>query len=80
MTGIPNRAIRGKSLAAVLGGAAVVAMGAINVLNGGGASDGTALVSSGSMSTGQTTTVQYSTVAKVAVAVPVVKASPYGQS
>jgi hypothetical protein len=55
-------------------------MAAINVLNGGGTSDGTALVSSGSMSTGQTTTVQYSTVAKVAVAVPVVKASPYGQS
>lgn len=80
MTDFSNLATRSKALAAVLGGAAVVAMGAINALNGGGAHDGTAVASSGSMSTGQTTTIQYSTVLKASVAVPVVKASPYGKS
>jgi hypothetical protein len=70
--------LRVNTLAAVLGGSAVVAMGVIATTVG-GAQDGPAtVVSGGSMTLGETTTVTHSGTIAPVVAVPAVKAPPYG--
>jgi hypothetical protein len=75
-----RRADRVKTPALLLGASAVVAMGIIGVAGGGNGADKTAIVSTGSMSTGETTTVTYSGTVAPVVAVPPVKATPFGES
>ncbi|MBJ7339589.1 hypothetical protein [Mycolicibacterium sp.] len=69
---------RRRAQAALLGGTALLAMGIIAGAAGGTIEPKTALVSGGSMQTGETTTLTYSsgTIAPVK-AVPAVKATPH---
>ena len=67
-----------KASAAVLGASALIAMGVIGAVAGGTDDGKTAVVSGGSMSTGETTTVTFSGTIAPVVAVPVVKAPAYG--
>ena len=67
-----------KGMAALIGGGALVAMGVIGVAAGGEPAGQTAVVSDGSMSTGQTTTMTYTGTVAPIVAGPVVKAKAYG--
>lgn len=71
---------RRKGSAAVLGLSALVAMGVIGAVAGGTSDGQTVVVSGGSMSTGETTTLTFSgTLAPVKNVAPV-KAPPYGAS
>jgi hypothetical protein len=78
MTRTSERFNRRKMTAAFLGGSALIAMGIIGSTSGsvGGAS--AVVVSDGSMSTGETTTVTFTGTIAPVVAVPAVKAKPYG--
>lgn len=77
MTRTPSPLDRRKGPAALLGLSALVAMGVIGAVAG-GASDGqTAVVSVGSMSTGETTTLTFSGTVEPVKNVPPVKATPY---
>jgi hypothetical protein len=67
-----------KVLAAALGASALVTMGIVGVAAGGQPDGQTAVVSGGSMSTGETTTMSYTGTVAPVVAVPVVKAAPFG--
>ena len=67
-----------KVSALVIWGAAVVAMGAIEVATGGHGDSQIAVVSDGSMSTGETTTSTFSGTVAPVINVPVVKANPHG--
>ncbi len=69
---------RGKTTAAVVGGCALIAMGIIGSATGGIGDAPRAIVSDGSMSTGETTTITYSGTIAPIVAKPVVTAKPYG--
>jgi hypothetical protein len=69
-----------KTPAALLGASAVIAMGAIGLAYGGPSDGQTAVVSVGSMSTGETTTVTYSGTIAPVVNVPPVKATFFGES
>ncbi len=71
---------RGKATAAVLGGCALIAMGIIGSAAGGIGDAPRAVVSDGSMSTGETTTITYSGTIAPIVAKPVVKATPFGEA
>lgn len=63
-----------------LGMGALIAMGAIGVLAGGGHDGKTAIVSDGSMMTGETTTLTSTGTVAPVKAAPPVKARPYGAS
>jgi hypothetical protein len=78
MTRTSERFNRSKMTAAFLGGSALIAMGIIGATSSsvGGAS--AVVVSDGSMSTGETTTVTFTGTIAPVVAVPAVKAKPYG--
>ncbi|MGV0679572.1 hypothetical protein ABQE62_25540 [Mycolicibacterium fortuitum] len=72
--------LRVNTLASALGCSAVVTMGVIAATMS-GAPDGPAtVVSGGSMTLGETTTVTYTGTIAPAVAAPAVKAPPYGGS
>lgn len=70
--------IRVQTLAAVVGGSAVVAMGVIAATFGGAPEGPATVVSGGSMTLGETTTVTYTGTIAPVVAVPPVKAPLYG--
>lgn len=70
--------LRANTLAAVLGGSALIAIGVIGApLTS--APDGQGLIPSGKMTIGQTTTITNSGTVAPVVAVPPVKAKPYGK-
>ena len=72
---------RANTLAAALGGSALVAMGVLAATLGGAQQQGPAtVVSGGSMTLGETTTVTYTGTIAPAVAAPAVKAKPFGGS
>jgi hypothetical protein len=71
---------RRKTTAALLGGSALIAMGIIGLSAGSVDDAPSAVVSGGSMSTGETTTITYSGTVAPAVAVPVVKAPHFGKA
>lgn len=71
---------RAKTAATLLGGTALVAMGIIGAWAGGAKDGQTAVVSGGSMQTGETTTLTYSGTIAPVVAVPPVKATFFGES
>jgi hypothetical protein len=68
-----------KGMAAAIGAGALVTMGIIGAAAGAQPDGQTAVVSGGSMSTGETTTMSYTGTVAPIVAVPVVKASPFGE-
>lgn len=72
--------LRVNTLAAALGGSAVVAMGVIAATMGGAPEGPATVVSGGAMTLGETTTVTYTGTIAPAVAAPAVKAPPYGGS
>lgn len=72
-------AIRVNTLAAILGGSAVVALGVLAATVGGGSAGPVPVASGGSMTLGQTTTVTYTGTVAPVVAAPAVKAPPYGK-
>ncbi|BBX27934.1 hypothetical protein [Mycolicibacterium alvei] len=67
------------TLAAAIGGSAVVAMGILALTLGGPHESPTAIAYGGSMTIGQTTTVTYTGTVSPASAAPAVKAPPYGK-
>ena len=69
-----------KTYAAVVGGSAVLAMCAVVALSANESTPGPTAVSKGSMTTGETVTVQYSATMETSDASPVDKAPPYGGS
>jgi hypothetical protein len=69
-----------KVCAAVLGGSALVTIGALSAATADTAQRGEIVVSSGGMSTGETVTVEYSQTLATPVAVPPVKATFFGES
>jgi hypothetical protein len=72
---------KAKVLAAVVGGGAMVALGTISALAGGGSSaGGPAILSVGEMTMGATDTVAYSQTIATSMAVPADKAPPFGGS
>jgi hypothetical protein len=71
---------RRKGPAALLGLSALVAMGVIGAVAGGGSDGQTAVVSGGSMSTGETTTLTFSGTLAPVKNVPPVKATFFGES
>jgi hypothetical protein len=76
-----NRPDNGLKLpAALLGASAVIAMGVIGLTYGGTSEGQTAVISVGSMSTGETTTVTHSGTIAPVVNVPPVKATFFGES
>ncbi|HEX7826672.1 MAG TPA: hypothetical protein VF477_17345 [Mycobacterium sp.] len=68
---------RRKGAAATLGLSALVAMGVIGAVAGGTGDDHTVVVSGGSMSTGETTTLTFSGTVQPVKNEPPVKAAPY---
>lgn len=72
-----KRTERRKTQVAILGGAALLAMGIFGVAAGGATDGRTALVSGGSMQTGETTTLTYSGTIAPVKAAPAVKATPH---
>ena len=72
-----KRTERRKAGAAILGGTALLAMGIIAGTAGGAVDGKTALVSGGSMQTGETTTLTYTGTIAPVKAVPSVKATPH---
>ncbi|MFV8054408.1 hypothetical protein [Mycobacterium sp. 48b] len=71
---------RVKTMAAALGGSAVVAMGVLAAMLGGAQQGPATVVSDGSMTLGETTTVTYTGTIAPVVAAPAVKAKPFGGS
>ena len=72
---------RVKTFAALVGGGAMVAMGVVTALTGGGSSGAPARVMSvGEMTMGDTATVGYSATIETSMAVPADKAKPFGGS
>jgi hypothetical protein len=78
MIDLRNPGRRGRALAAVLGGAAAVAMCVVGAAAAHDDAASPVVVSSGSMSTGETATVEYSETEATSVASPTVKATPFG--
>ncbi|TPG28226.1 hypothetical protein [Mycolicibacterium hodleri] len=72
-----ERTDRRKAQAAIIGGTALLAMGIIGGAAGGPGDGKTALVSGGSMQTGETTTLTYTGTIAPVKAVPSVKATPH---
>jgi hypothetical protein len=77
MTRTPSHTNRRKGPAALVGLSALVAMGVIGAVAGGTSDGHTAVVSGGSMSTGETTTLTFSGTVEPVKNVPPVKATPY---
>ena len=77
---IPLPAKRLKAFAAVLGGSAVLALGALAATSGDTSTHPATFVSKGGMTTGETATVQYSATLSTTEAVPEDKAPPFGGS
>jgi hypothetical protein len=77
MTRTPIHTNRRKGSAALVGLSALVAMGVIGAVAGGTSDGHTAVVSGGSMSTGETTTLTFSGTVEPVKNVPPVKATPY---
>lgn len=71
---------RVNTLAAALGGSAVVAMGVLAATLGGAQEAPATVVSGGAMTLGETTTVTYTGTIAPVVAAPAVKAKPFGGS
>jgi hypothetical protein len=69
---------RSKMTAAIFGGSALIAMGIIGATSSSVGGATAVVVSDGSMSTGETTTVTFTGTIAPVVAVPAVKAKPYG--
>lgn len=67
-----------RTLAAILGGSAVVAMGVIAATVAGAHDNQPMVASGGAMTIGETTTVTYTGTVAPVVAKPAVKAKPYG--
>ena len=68
-----------KTLAAVVGGGAMVALGIVGALSGGSSAQAPAVLSVGEMTMGATATADYSeTTIATSLAVPADKAPPYG--
>ncbi len=80
MTRIPSPMTSRKAPAALIGMSALVAMGVIGAVAGGTTGSPTAVVSGGSMSTGETTTLTYTGTVAPVKNVPPVKATPFGES
>ncbi|CRZ16632.1 hypothetical protein [Mycolicibacterium neworleansense] len=73
--------LRVNTLAAALGGSAVIAMGVLAATLGGDPQQGAAtVISGGPMTLGETTTVTYTGTIAPVVAAPAVKAKPFGGS
>ena len=79
MTRIPSPMNRRKGPAALVGLSALVAMGVIGAVAGGVSDGQTAVVSGGSMSTGETTTLTFSGTVAPVKNVPPVKATFFGE-
>jgi lipid-binding SYLF domain-containing protein len=79
MTRNDRRINRIKTSVTLVGASAAVAMGIIGVAAAAGTDSQTAVVYAGSMSTGATSIVAYSETEATSVAVPVVKATPFGE-
>jgi hypothetical protein len=69
---------RAKVLAAVVGGGAMVALGIVGALTGGSSPGTPVVLSVGEMTMGATDTVAYSQTIATSMAVPAVKAPPFG--
>lgn len=69
-----------KTLAAMIGGGALVALGAVGMLTGGSGPGAPTVMSAPEMSMGSTATAAYSATEETSMAVPVDKAKPYGGS
>ena len=83
MNFLPHPAKRGKVLAATLGCAAAFAMCVVGAVAAVAADDGGSsapVATAGAMSTGATVTAAYSQTEETTIAVPPVKAPPYGAS
>lgn len=80
MTRTSERFNRSKMTAALIGGSALITMGIVGVTSSSVGDAPVVVVSGGSMSTGETTTVTFTGTIAPVVAVPVVKAKPYGAS
>jgi hypothetical protein len=80
MTRTPSSSTRRKGPAALVGLSALVAMGVIGAIAGGTNEGPTAVVSGGSMSTGETTTLTFSGTLAPVKNVPPVKATFFGES
>lgn len=79
MTRAPGHKNSRKGPAALLGLSALVAMGVIGAVAGGTTDGHTAVVSGGSMSTGETTTLTFSGTIEPVKNAPPVKAPAYGK-
>jgi hypothetical protein len=79
MTLNDSRINRLKMSVTLVGASAAIAMGIIGVAATVGNDSQTAIVYAGSMTTGVTSTVAYSETEATSVAVPVVKATPFGE-
>jgi|GEM_PF-5787215 len=80
MNFLPPPAKRGKVLAATLGSAAALAMCVVGAVAAHDSAGSAPVVTAGDMSTGATVTAAYSATESTSVAVPPVKAPPYGAS
>jgi hypothetical protein len=67
-----------KTLAAVVGGGAMVVLGIVGALSGGSSAPAPAVLSVGEMTMGATATAAYSATIETSMAVPTDKAPPYG--
>ena len=68
--------IKLKALAAVVGGGALITLGAVGALTGGSSPDAPTVMSVGEMTMGDTATAAYSATEETSVAVPGDKAAP----
>jgi hypothetical protein len=68
--------IKFKTLAAVVGGAALITLGTVGALTGGSSSGAPAVMSAGEMTVGDTATAAYSATEETSMAVPGDKAAP----
>jgi len=80
MNFLPHPAKRGKVLAATLGCAAAFAMCVVGAVAADDGASSAPVVTAGAMSTGATVTAAYSQTEETTIAVPPVKAPPYGAS
>jgi hypothetical protein len=78
MNFLTHPAKRGKVLAATLGSAAALAMCVMGAVAAGDGAGSAPVVTAGDMSTGATVTAAYSQTEETTIAVPPVKAPPYG--
>ena len=80
MAGTQRLGAKAKTVAAVVGGGAMVALGVVGAVSGGSESSAPSIVSVGEMTMGATATAAYSATMETSMAVPQDKAKPYGGS